>query len=155
MKTLCLYYTRTNTTKTAMEHLAKLLDADLAEYTDGKDRSGILGYVGACFASKKKAASQISIKGDIQLNEYDRVIIGMPVWVEGPCAIGRGFIEKYKSELPKDIYYVVTHMGKSGYETKIKAMDEILGRSSSGQLSIRTKEHDYIKDIEAFAEQMK
>ena len=155
MKTLCLYYTRTNTTKAAMEHLAKLLDADLTEYTDGKDRSGILGYIGACFVLQKKAASQISIKGDIQLDAYDRVIIGMPVWVEGPCAIGRGFIEKYKAELPKDVYYAVTHMGKSGYETKIKAMDEILGRSSAGQISLRTKGHDYIKDIEIFAEQMK
>ncbi len=155
MKTLCLYYTRTNTTKTAMEQLAKLLDADLAEYTDGKDRSGILGYIGACFVSEKKVVSQISIKGDIQLDGYDRVIIGMPVWAEGPCAIGRGFIEKYKSKLPKDVYYVVTHMGKGGYETKIKALDDILGRPSAGQISLRTKEHDYIKDIETFAEQMK
>ena len=110
MKTLCLYYTRTNTTKAAMEHLAKLLDADLAEYTDGKDRSGILGYIGACFVSEKKVVSQISIKEDIQLD---------------------------------------------GYETKIKALDEILGRPSAGQISLRTKEHDYIKDIETFAEQMK
>jgi len=39
MKTLCLYYTRTNTTKADMEHLAKLIGADLAEYTDGKDKS--------------------------------------------------------------------------------------------------------------------
>lgn len=40
MKTLCLYYTRTNSTKKAMERLAELTGADLAEYTDGKDRSG-------------------------------------------------------------------------------------------------------------------
>ena len=155
MKTLCLYYTRTNTTKAAMEHLAKLLDADLAEYTDGKDRSGILGYIGACFASKKKAESQVSIKGNIRLDDYDRVIIGMPIWVEGPCAIGRGFVEKYKAKLPKDVYYAVTHMGKAGYEKKIKAMDEILGRSSTGHISLQTKEHDYIKGIETFAEQIK
>ena len=155
MKTLCLYYTRTNTTKVAMEHLAKLLGADMAEYTDGKDRSGIFGYLSACFVSQKKAASQISIKGNIKPEDYDRVIIGMPVWVEGPCAVGRGFIEKYKSQLPKEVYYVVTHMGKAGYETKIKAMDEILGRPSAGQISIRTKENNYLKDIETFAEQMK
>ena len=74
MKTLCLYYTRTNTTKAAMEHLAKLLGADLAEYTDGKDRSGIFGYLSACVASQKKAASQISIKGNIKPEDYDRVI---------------------------------------------------------------------------------
>ena len=155
MKTLCLYYTRTCTTKNAMEHLAELLGADIAEYTDGKDRSGILGYIGACFVSQKKAASQVSIKGDVQLDDYDRVIIGMPVWVEAPCATGRGFIEKYKNQLPKEVYYAVTHMGKGGYETKIKAMDELLGRPSAGQISLRTKEHDYLRDIENFAEQMK
>ena len=48
MKTLCLYYTRTNTTKTAMERLAELLDADVAEYTDGKDRSGTLPALAVC-----------------------------------------------------------------------------------------------------------
>ena len=70
MKTLCLYYTRTNTTKAAMEHLAKLLDADIAEYTDGKDRSGALGYVGACFASMKKTFPEIQLPKDIQLDSY-------------------------------------------------------------------------------------
>ena len=68
MKTLCLYYTRTNTTKTAMEQLAKLLDADLAEYTDGKDRSGILGYIGACFCIRKESGIP---------NQYQR---GYPVY---------------------------------------------------------------------------
>ena len=67
MKTLCLYYTRTNTTKAAMEHLARLLDADLAEYTDGKDRSGALGYVGACFVSLKKTFPEVSIQGNVSL----------------------------------------------------------------------------------------
>ena len=104
--------------------------------------------------SKKKVVSQISIKGDLQLDDYDRVIIGMPIWAEGPCAIGLAFIEKYKSQLPKDVYYVVTHMGKNGYETKIKAMDEILGRSSAGQVSLCTKGCDYKKEIETFAEQI-
>lgn len=58
-----------------MEHLAELLGADIAEYTDGKDRSGIFGYIGACFASQKKAASLVGIKGDIRLDDYERVII--------------------------------------------------------------------------------
>ena len=90
MKTLCLYYTRTNTTKAAMDRLAELLDADIAEYTDGKDRSGALGYVGACFASMKKTFPEIQIPKDIQLDSYDRVLIGMPIWVEGPLRHGKG-----------------------------------------------------------------
>ena len=151
MKTLCLYYTRTNTTKTAMEHLAKLLDADLAEYTDGKDRSGVTGYIGACFASMKKSYPAITIKGDIQLEDYDRVIVGMPVWVEGPCVMGKAFINQYKDCLPQDVYYVVTHMAPSGYDKKIQAMDEILGRASAGYATMQTKEHDFLQDIEDFA----
>ena len=153
MKTLCLYYTRTNTTKAAMEKLAQLLDADLAEYTDGKDRSGVMGYIGACFASAKK--TRVTIKENVDLSSYDRVIIGMPVWVEGPCAIGRAFIGQYKDSLKGEVYYAVTHMGKGTYEEKIKAMDQLLGRPSCGQISMETKEHDYLKDIEAFAENLK
>ena len=149
MKTLCLYYTRTNTTKAAMEKLAQLLDADLAEYTDGKDRSGVLGYIGACFVSAKK--TRVAIKENVDLASYDRVIIGMPVWVEGPCAIGRAFMSQYKESLKGEVYYAVTHMGKGTYEEKIKAMDQLLGRPSAGQISMQTKEHDYLKDIEEFA----
>lgn len=48
MKTLCLYYSRTNTTRVIMRRVASLLDADLFEYTDGIDRSGFKGYVKSC-----------------------------------------------------------------------------------------------------------
>ena len=120
MKTLCLYYTRTNTTKSAIEHLAKILDADIAEYSDGKDRSGVKGYIGACIASMKKTLPNVSISGDIQLSSYDRVIIGMPIWAEGPCVIGKALINQYKDSMPDNVYYVVTHMAKNGYEAKIE-----------------------------------
>ena len=153
MRTLCMYYTRTNTTKEIMENIATILGADVAEYTDGKDRSGFLGYVGACFATVNNTISKVSVKDEINLKEYDRVIIGMPVWVEGPCAIGRALIKKYRNVMPSEVYYVVTHMGnKHDYTAKIKAMDKLLGRPSAGQVSIRTKENDYIKESAAFAE---
>ena len=45
--------------------------------------------MGACFATVNNTISKVSIKGEINLKEYDRVIIGMPVWVEGSGAIGR------------------------------------------------------------------
>ena len=153
MKTLCLYYTRTNTTKEIMENIARIIGADVAEYTDGKDRSGFLGYLGACFANVNNTISKVSIRGEINVKEYDRLVIGMPVWVEGPCAIGRALIKKYGSVMPSEVYYVVTHMGdKQDYTAKFKAMDKLLGRPSAGQVSIRTKENDYIKESNAFAE---
>ncbi len=156
MKTLCLFYTRTNTTKAVMENIAGIIGADLAEYTDGKERSGFLGYIGACFATVNNTISRVSVKGDVDLTSYDRVLIGMPVWVEGPCAIGKALIKKYRNSLPSEVYYVVTHMGdKHDYMEKIKAMDGLLGRPSSGQISIRTKENDYIKESAVFAASLK
>ena len=135
-----------------MENIAKIIGADVAEYTDGKDRSGFWGYVGACFVTVNNTISKVSIKGEINLKEYDRLIIGMPVWVEGPCAIGRALIKKFSKDMPSEVYYVVTHMGdKHDYAAKIKAMDKLLGRPSAGQVSIRTKENDYIKESAAFA----
>ncbi len=146
MKTLCLYYSRTNTTKAVMETIAGAIGADIAEYSDGKDRKGFLGYLGACFVTVNNSLSKVSIKGEINLDDYDRVIIGMPVWVEGPCAIGRALIKKYRDKMPNEVYYVVTHMGNNDYMAKIKAMDSLLGRPSSGQFSVRTKENDYVKE---------
>lgn len=155
MKTLCLYYTRTNTTKAAMEHLAKLLNADIAQYTDGKDRSGALGYVGACFASLKKTFPKITIADNISLSDYDRVLIGMPIWVEGPCAVGKALIEQYADQLPRDVYYVVTQMGPSDYSSKIRKLDDLLGRPAAGQVSLKTKDNDFLKDAETFAKTLK
>ena len=133
----------------------KIIGADVAEYTDDKDRSGFLGYVGACFATVKNTLSKVHIIGEFDLKAYDRILIGMPVWVEGPCAIGRALIQKYSTSFPSEVYYVVTHMGdKHDYATKIKAMDSLLGRQSSGQVSIRTKENDYIKESACFAESL-
>ena len=128
-----------------MENIAKVLDADIAEYNDGKDRHGLFGYLRACCATVKFAMPRVTIKGDVDLKAYDRVIIGMPVWVEGPCAVGRAFIKKYSGEFPSEVYYVVTHEGLIDYNEKIKAMDKLLGRASQGQVSIRTKNNDYVK----------
>ncbi len=151
MKTLCLYYTRTNTTKAAMKTIADIAGADIKEYTDGRGRKGFWGYVSACFATVNNTISKVAIRGKVKLKDYDRVIIGMPIWVERPCAIGRALIKKYADEMPPEVYYVVTHMGKNDYMTKIKSMDDLLGRPSKGQISIRTKDNDYVKEAAEFA----
>jgi len=152
MKTLCLYYSRTSMTRQAMELLAESTGADLFEYTDGKDRSGLLGYLGACLASFRKTYPKVYIKGNPDLRAYDRVVIGMPTWAEGPCVIGRALIKQYRDQLPQDVYYVVTHMAPNDYMDKIRAMDKLLDRPSKGQLSLQTKNHDYLGDVRAFAE---
>ena len=40
---LCIYYSRSGKTKEAMNEIAEALGAELAEISDGVDRSGRLG----------------------------------------------------------------------------------------------------------------
>ena len=44
-KTLVVYFSRSGTTRTVGEFIARALQADLDEIRDTKDRSGLLGYV--------------------------------------------------------------------------------------------------------------
>jgi hypothetical protein len=46
-------------------------------------------------------------------------------------------------------------MGPSDYSSKIKKLDDLLGRPSAGQISLKTKEHDFRKDAEEFAKTLK
>ena len=54
-KILCLYYSRTGTTRAAMEKIAALLDAELAEVTDGKSRKGIAAFFASGLDAMKKS----------------------------------------------------------------------------------------------------
>lgn len=79
----------------------------------------------------------------------------MPVWVEKPCVVGRALIKKLRNSMPSEVYFVVTFMSdKHDYMPIIKAMDRLLGRPSSGQAAIRTKENDYLKESADFAESL-
>jgi hypothetical protein len=42
-------------------------------------------------------------------------------------------------------------MAKNGYDAKIMDLDQLLGRLSKGYVSLQTKNYDYLKDIEEFA----
>ena len=57
--------------------------------------------------------------------------------------------------IPENVYYVVTQMGGADYTSRIKKLDEILGRPSAGQVSLKTKDHDFLKDAEDFAKTLK
>ena len=154
-KTLCLYYTRTNATRMAAELLAQHLGADLAEYTDGKDRRGIRGYLGACIDSFKKTLPNVYIMGPHRPYEYERVIVCMPVWAEGPAIVGKALLAKCREDFPEDVCFVVTHMAKTDYEKKINALDAYLKTPHRAHLSLRTKNNPQLKyEVRVFAEQI-
>lgn len=93
MTDLVIYYTRTNTTKTASEIIAKEKGADTLEIIDKKNRDGPIQYmVGALDALRNKTTS---IKYDtVDLKKYDTVYIGTPVWASKPSPAINEFIKQ-------------------------------------------------------------
>lgn len=150
MKTLCLYYTRTNTTRVIARRIAMLLDADLLEYTDGKDRSGLKGYIRSCIDSFKEPPEVHIIGDEPEWDKYDRVIVAMPTWGEAPCIIGKAFLQQHSGKFRGDLYLVVTHMAKSDYDKAIRRLYGCSAVTPKAHLSLQTKNHDPDKEIKHF-----
>ena len=117
MKTLVTYFSASGTTKRVAETIATTINADLFEiepkevYTDAdlnwmnkKSRSSI---------EMADKSSRPEIKNKItNLDEYERVIIGFPVWWYTAPTIINTFIEE--NDLSgKEIYIFVTSGGSS------------------------------------------
>ena len=150
MKTLCLYYSRTNLTRVITRRIAMLTDADVYEYTDGVDRSGIKGYIRSCIDSFK-ALPDVYIAGDEpDWDAYDRVIVAMPIWSESPCVIGKAFLQKYSGKFRGKLYLVVTHMAKADYDKAIRKIYQLCAVAPEAHLSVQTKNHDPESEIKSF-----
>lgn len=98
-KTLVLYYSATNTTKSIAEQVAQKLNADIAEihaaqpYTaadlnwhDSKSRTSI---------EQHQHDSRVAVKDDLpDIQDYDNIVIGHPIWWAIPPRMIADVIDK-------------------------------------------------------------
>ena len=93
---LCVYYSRTGHTKQAMEEIAQALDAELAEISDGMDRSGALGVLRSGLDAMRRTTRPIkSFQPRRPLESYRLVIVGSPIWAGRCSSVVRGFLKPY------------------------------------------------------------
>ena len=149
-KTLCLYYSRTNLTRVIMRRIAMLTNADMYEYTDGKNRSGIKGYIMSCIDSVRPLPEVHIIGEEPDWESYDRVIVGMPVWAEAPCVVGKAFLQQFSHKFNGDLYLVITHMAGTNYDKAIRKIYQHCVTDPKGYLSVQTKDHDPEREIRNF-----
>ena len=150
MKTLCLYYSRTNLTRVITRRIAMLTDADVYEYTDGVDRSGAKGYLRSCIDAYRKFPEVSIVGGEPDWDAYDRVIVAMPVWAESPCVLGKAFLQQYSGKFRGKLYLVVTHMAKADYDKAIRKIYQYCAVAPEAHFSVQTKNHDPEKEIRSF-----
>jgi flavodoxin len=95
MKTLVVYYSRTGTTKILAEEIAKILNCEIEEIIDQKNRLGPIGFLsGGRDALEEKLTKIKPINRD--LKKYDLVIVGSPVWTGRMAPALRTFLLEAK-----------------------------------------------------------
>ena len=122
MKTLIVYYSRTNTTKQIAEKIQAKLNCDIEEINDNKNYNGKLGFLKGGFQASTGKSSKLS---SISKNpaDYDLVIVGTPVWASNMATPIYTYLEKYHKDI-KNIACFCTCMG-GGYEKTLEKMGKV------------------------------
>lgn len=136
MKALIVYSSRTGTTKIVAQKLAALLNCDIDEIKDSKNRQGVMGYLLCGKEAMQKTLPEIQFEKDPF--QYDLVIIGTPIWGWNMSSLTRSYLTKNKGKFKKVAYFCT--MGGSGDEKTFLAMSEITGLKPAATLSFKTIE---------------
>lgn len=150
-KVLCIYCTRTGLTRELMRDIAGEMRADIVRVTDGRNYAGVIGYViaavkGLCKTSPKLKAFQTRRP----LNEYEHIVIGMPIWSEDVCPLARSLVKQIGAVYEGDVSFVVTHMSNLSYEKASDGLDRYLKKPHRFTLSVSTKKDDLEAAVKEF-----
>ena len=137
MKTLIVYYSRTNVTKEIANKIQKELDCDIEEITDGGKYKGKLGFMKGGMNATMGRASDID---PISKNpsDYDLVIIGTPVWSSNMATPIFTYLLKYRDQI-KNMASFCTCMG-GGYDKALDKMAEVSGKKQISTMFLTSKD---------------
>ena len=84
MKTAILFYSFGGATRKEAARLAAELGADVLEVREARRRGLLSSFLTGCPAAMKRAAVPI-VAPDADLSQYERIIVGCPVWAGFPA----------------------------------------------------------------------
>lgn len=153
-KILVIYYSRTGHTRQIAEVIATTCKADLEEMRDVKSRNGFFGY----FRSGREALKELltNIEPiDKNLDEYDIVILGTPVWAGKVSSPMRTYISQHQSRFKRIAVFCTE--GGSGGEKVVQQVIKLCGCESVASLIITDrdfKRNTYQSKVAEFAQQL-
>ena len=134
MKSLVVYYSRTNTTRKLAEKIAGEINADIEEIKPKVNYQGKIGYVrGGKDAMSEKIIDLEELK--YHPEDYDVVYIGGPVWASKAA---NPLISYLNQNSFRNVKFFLT-AGKSGFESSFKQMEKYSTKPLK-TLALTTKE---------------
>ena len=136
MKSLVVYYSRTNVTKKLACDIAEKLDCDIEEIVPEVNYSGKIGYA----RGGKDAVSEkiINIKDTIyDPQDYDVVYLGTPVWASKAANPMISYLKINEGKFSNVKFFATA--GSSGFESTFRQMEKYSIKPLD-TLALKTKE---------------
>jgi len=130
MKTLILYYSWKGKTELVATSISKILDAELRKIEEVKERKGFLGFISGGYNAAKGKCSRIKPL-NFNLNSYNLIFLGTPVWATKPTPAINALISKLDLKNKKVVLFV--SMGGFGGKNAIKIMTDRI-REKEGKI---------------------
>ena len=152
---LCIYYSRTGSTRAAMEEIVRELGAELVELRDGVNRSGARGWLRCGMDAMRRTCPQAE-KPETKrpLSDYRLVIIGSPVWAGRCSSVARSFLKQYGKEL-QNAAYVLLRGSEDKNEEVYDQMDLYTPCGHRAAVSLRSGSVGYAFWQEEFLRQVR
>ena len=136
MKSLVVYYSRSNITKKLAENIANKINADIEEVIPKVNYQGKIGYArGGKDAITEKIVELEALKYDPQ--DYDLAYIGAPVWASKAANPIISYLKQNEGKF-REVKFFMT-AGSSGFESSFKQMEKY-SKKPLKTLALTTKE---------------
>ena len=136
MKSLVVYYSRSNITKKLAENIADKLDCDIEEVIPKVNYQGKIGYArGGKDAIREKIVELETLK--FNPKDYDIVYLGAPVWASKAANPIISYMKQNEGKF-SDVKFFMT-AGSSGFESSFEQMEKY-SKKPLKTLALTTKE---------------
>ena len=154
MKSLVVFYSRTGITKRVADAIAEILECDIEEVHDTKNRDGSVGFLASIKdAVSKKLTTIEAIKKNPA--SFDLVIIGTPVWANTMSSAIRAYISQNKQNFQQVAFFCTQHT--SGSKKTFSDMEKLSEKKPVALLELKTKEVKkavYMQKVKKFTDKI-
>jgi flavodoxin len=136
-RVLVVYFSRTGTTRRVALDIARALGADVAELTEARPRTGLLGYLRSGFEASLRRTTTLQNAHEEALR-YDLVVVGTPVWSASVCSPVRTFLRRHAGKLPALAFFAT--MGGRGSERAFLEMTQEAKREPVASFAVTARD---------------
>ncbi len=155
MKALVVYYSRTGRTKRVAEELSRKLGCDIEAIVPKDSYRYVTGWLKAGRNAMKGSTVELEpVRSD--LDSYDVVVVGTPIWGSTMSVPVRSFIAKEGRGMRRAAFFITS--GGEKRDAAFKAMEDAYGRPPLARLGLRSREvgkGESTARVDAFVEEIR